>query len=352
MDLKQIRREIDWIDVQLLKLLRERLEMALRTRNFKQGIVDDEREQEVLRRARGFSGQLLAESYLEELFRRIIEESRALEERDYSFIAFQGEHGAYSEMAARQAFPGGVTVPLATFAEVFALVGSGTIDQAVVPLENSTEGAVAEVHDLLLENDLFIRAEILFPIHHQLLALPSCEPRDIQAVYSHPQALGQCRRFISRRKLSAQPFYDTAGAARWLMESRRRDAAVIAGSLCADLYGLEVLLADIEDEKVNRTRFLVLGKNALEQQNGPCKTSIVLSAPHRAGALLEVLQVFAAADLNLTRLESRPHKSDPGNYLFFLDFQGNSSDRQTAGVLERLREKVDYFKFLGSYREL
>ncbi len=352
MELPAIRKEIDWIDIQLLKLLRERAEMALAAREQKKQIVDAERELEVLRRARGFAGPLLREDYLEELFRSIITESRALEEKEFTFIGFQGEHGAYSEMAARLVFPEGVTVPLPGFREVFAGLAEGRLNLAVVPLENSSEGAIGEVHDLLLEHDLFIRAELYFPIHHQLLALPGTEPRGIRTVYSHPQALGQCRGFIERRNLRTRPFYDTAGAARWLMESRRRDAAVIAGSLCADLYGLEVLLSDIEDEKLNRTRFLVLGKNALELENKKTKTSIIVSAPHRAGALLEVLEVFAAAELNLTRLESRPHKSDPGNYLFFLDFQGDVSDRETAPVLERLQEKVDLFKFLGSYPEV
>ncbi|HDP94860.1 MAG TPA: prephenate dehydratase [Candidatus Aminicenantes bacterium] len=351
MHLKQIRSEIDWIDVRILKLLRERLEMALLTRAFKQDVIDNEREREIFERLRRFSAGLLSPDYLEEIFKRIVSESRRLEEKEFTLIGFQGEHGAYSEMAARRLYPDAVTIPVSGFSDLFSMVDSESCDLALVPVENSSEGAIGEVHDLLLEYDLFIRAEILFPIHHQLLALPGVQPREIKVVYSHPQALGQCRNFIRRLGLTERPHYDTAGAARRLLENQWREAAVIAGELCSELYGLEILIRDVEDEATNRTRFLALSKNFMAPGNEKQKTSIILATPHKSGSLMAVLQIFARAGLNLTRLESRPLRNNPGGYLFFIDFQGGMDTEAVARSLSKVREKALFYKFLGSYPE-
>ena len=352
MSLEEIRKKIDRVDLQLVRLLGERLELALATRRHKAQALDSLREQEVLGKVRGTPFRVLGDSYLEELFHRIMAESRRIEEADQPLVGFQGDHGSYSEMAAMQAFPLHLPMPLPGFRQVFEQVERGEYDLGIVPVENSTEGSVNEVHDLLLEKELFIVGEILFPVHHQLLTLPETSLRDLHAVYSHPQALAQCRRFIQRRNLEARPFYDTAGAARWLSEHRVEGAAVIAGTLCADLYGLERILEDVEDESRNTTRFLVLSSSPLEGVSERGKSSLIVSIRHEAGALHRVLDLFAGADLNLSRIESRPARTDPGSYIFFIDFDAPAGTPLVDGVLARLDESVESCKFLGSYGRL
>jgi prephenate dehydratase/chorismate mutase len=350
MELTEIRKKIDHIDLQLVKLMGERLEWTVRTKRHKKNVLDPEREKQVLAHVKRLNSGLLREDYLQELFVKIIAESHRAENLDLKLVGFQGEHGAYSEMAALKAFPTDVTIPFNNFRDVFENVASGSIDLGIVPVENSTEGMIAEVHDLLMEKELFICGEIDFAIHHQLLTLTAASTRDIRVVYSHPQALAQCRRFIERRKLEAKPFFDTAGAARWLMEKRSEGAAVIASNLCANLYGLETALENIEDEASNATRFLLISREASEKDNEI--SSIIFSSRHQAGALYHTLATFAQAEINLTRIESRPVKNDPGHYRFFVDLQGAIQDPRVERTLENIRSHTTFFKFLGSYRRL
>jgi len=349
MELTEIRKKIDRIDLQLVKLLGERLELAVRTKKHKALAIDPEREARVIANIKEYGSGLLRADYLEMLFQRIIAESHALENEELKLIGFQGDHGSYSEMAALQAFSDHAPMPVAGFREVFEKVEAGDFDLGIVPVENSTEGMITEVHDLLVEKNLFIAAEHEFPIHHQLLTLASTSIRDIHTVCSHPQALAQCRRFIERRKLEARPFFDTAGAARWLAENRIDGTAVIAGSLCAGLYGLESLLTNIEDEPNNMTRFLVLSRNENQNPMNQKKTSLIFSTHHHAGALYQNLRLFAEASLNLTRIESRPVKADPGQYLFFVDLIGSADDPIVTSALDKIREISTFYKFLGSY---
>jgi prephenate dehydratase/chorismate mutase len=350
MELEEIRKKIDHIDVQLAKLLGERLELAVRTKRHKKELNDPEREKQVLAHVKRFSSGLLRDDYLHAMFVNIIAESHRIEELELKLIGFQGEHGAYSEMAALNFFPLYATIPIDNFRDVFEKVESGSIDLGIVPVENSTEGIITEVHDLLVEKGIFICGEISFPVHHQLLTLSSSSIRDIHSVYSHPQALAQCRKFIERRKLEARPFYDTAGAARWLMEKRSDGVAVIASSLCADLYDLDIVLENIEDEASNATRFLLISRQSSEQNNE--KSSIIFSTSHQAGALYHILAMFAEAKINLTRIESRPVKNDPGHYRFFVDLQGTIQNELVEQTLKNIREHTTFYKFLGSYRKL
>jgi prephenate dehydratase/chorismate mutase len=347
MELEEIRKKIDHIDVQLVKLLGERLEWAIRTKRHKKGLSDPEREKQVLAHVKHFSSGLLREDYLDAVFLKVIAESHLVEKQNLKLVGFQGEHGAYSEMAAIKAFPSYATIPIDNFRDVFEKVESGSIDLGIVPVENSTEGMITEVHDLLVEKNLFICGEIDFPVHHQLLTLHASSIHDIRTVYSHPQALAQCRKFIERRKLEAKPFFDTAGAARWLMDKHVDGVAVIASSMCADLYDLDVVLENIEDESSNATRFLLISKQSSDQDNE--KTSIIFSTSHQAGALYHILAMFAKAKINLTRIESRPVKNDPGHYRFFVDLQGTIQEPRVERTLANIRQHTTFYKFLGSY---
>ncbi len=349
MDLNETRKKIDIIDTELLKLLNKRMELGVRAKKLKKEIFDASREHEVLERAKKNPCTLLRPEFSEKLFREIIDESKKLQEQELKLVGFQGEHGAYSEMAIKSFDKSAIPIPCTEFVEVFEAVKSGQFDLGVVPVENSIEGAVNPVNDLLVETDIYVVAEINLPIHHCLLALPEMDYRDIKVVYSHPQALGQCRGFIARNKLEPRPYYDTAGAAMMLSNERPKAAAVIASRLCAEIYNLEVLKENIEDYGSNSTRFLVLSREKLVSGGNKC--SIIFSTAHKAGALFSVLKIFSDAGINLTRIESRRIRNEPKRFAFLLDFQGSEADDKVAKALEDVKNSTERFKFLGCYKE-
>ncbi len=352
MDIYELRSEIDRIDFELLKLLKTRMETALKVIKFKAEITDSSREEEVINRIKAQSKALglLHPEFSEHLFTKIIEESKALQAQGHLLIGFQGEHGAYSEVAARKYDLKLAYIPCMEFADVFDNVTAGHLDLGIVPVENSLGGAITQVNELLIDSDLKIIDEIKIPIRHCLLALPGADHREIRIVYSHPQALSQCRNFLIRNHLEARPYYDTAGSARMLSADRPKAAAAIASELCAEIYNLEAIKESIEDHEENKTRFLVLSKHELDEPGTKC--SIIFSAAHRAGALFAVLKIFAEAKINLTRIESMPNREDPGNYYFFLDFEGDIKDENVQNVLNDVIENTFMYKFLGCYKEV
>ncbi len=295
---------------------------------------------------RGFSHGVTEAAFTERLYRAIIEESRRIQAEDARLIGFQGEHGAYSEVAAIAYGRGLVPIPCASFREVFDQVEAGQLDFGIVPVENSLEGAVTEVNDLLVETPLRVVGEVSIPIHHCLLALPEQDYRDLRTVYSHPQALGQCRESIRRHKLEPRPFYDTAGAAVMLREQRPSACAVLASRLCAELYHLEILNESMEDSDSNATRFLVLSRKAADEGN---KCSIVFAVFHRPGGLFDVLKALSDAGINMTRIESRPRRKDPGTYVFFADFEGSDKEERVQSALAGIAGCAAMYKFLGCY---
>ncbi|MGD0231604.1 MAG: prephenate dehydratase domain-containing protein [Syntrophorhabdales bacterium] len=304
MDLKEIRSAIDTIDYEIVNLISRRMEHALRLKRLKNSLVEPEREREVLEQVRGYSHNVMEPAFTERLYRAIIEEARRIQTEEMRLMGFQGEHGAYSEVAARRYDPDLVPIPCESFHEVFGQVETGQLDYGIVPVENSLEGAVTEVNDMLVETRLRVVGEVSIPVHHCLLALPEQDYRDLRAVYSHPQALGQCRESLKRHKLEARPFYDTAGAAIMLREQRPAACAVLASRLCADLYHLEILNEGMEDNDSNATRFLVLSRDASPDAGDKC--SIIFSVSHRPGGLFSVLKALSDAAINMTRIESRP----------------------------------------------
>ncbi|MCJ7586902.1 MAG: bifunctional chorismate mutase/prephenate dehydratase [Candidatus Aminicenantes bacterium] len=349
MDLVDIRRKIDETDFKLLKLLEERMEWALRARRLKPAVADREREKEVLGNAAGAGMHLIRPEFSRDVFERIIVESKRLQDQSRLLVGFQGEHGAFSEEAARAYFPDQVTLPHPEFEDVFRGTEEGALDFGVVPVENTLGGAVTRINEILLKTPLHVVGEIHVRVRHCLLSLPGTDPKDIKAVYSHPQALAQCQSFLRRNRLEARPFYDTAGAARMLIKDRPQAAAAIAGELCASLYHLEVIKAGIEDRDSNVTRFLIMGREPLREAGDKC--SLVFWAAHEAGSLYRVLRIFADAGINLTRIESFPWAADPSRYAFFLDFQGSPDDPPVADALERFRTEARSMRLLGCYRE-
>lgn len=349
MKLDELRRKIDGVDSEILKLLNQRLEYAVSTSKVKEVIEDPEREKEVLGAVRRQSKGLVSKEFSEKIFQDIIAESKALQKKNPKLVGFQGEHGAYSEVAVRAYDKSWVPVACTEFVDIFEGLKNKQLDYGVVPLENSLEGAVTQVNDLLVESDLKIVGEVKMPIHHCLLALPDTDYRDIKVVYAHPQALAQCRGFIQRNKLEARPYYDTAGAALMLANDRPKAAAAIASRLCAEIYDLDILKENIEDHESNSTRFVVLAReNGVKDGN---KCSLVFSTAHKAGALFSILKIFSEAGINLTRIESRPIRKDPGKFAFLLDFQGSDKDKEVSEALEKMKKETDMFKFLGCYKE-
>lgn len=264
-------------------------------------------------------------------------------------VAFQGEPGAYSHEAALRFFgPGLALLPCRTFAEVAQAVESGQADFGILPIENSTAGSINAVYDLLLDRDLRIWGEVILRVRHCLLAPPGTTLSDIRAVRSHPQALEQCARFIERHGWEALAVHDTAGSARMLAERPEPGVAVIASRLAAERYGLAVLAEGIEDEPENATRFVVVSTQE-PPRGARHKTSLVFSTRHVPGALHACLGEFAARGINLTKLESRPRRGRPWEYVFYVDFEGHWQDPPCQEALLGLLQRASFVKLLGSY---
>jgi prephenate dehydratase len=267
-------------------------------------------------------------------------------------VAFQGEKGAYSEDACFKYFGDDVrTQPFQDFQSVFESVEHDKVTHAVVPVENSIEGSVAQVNDLLLDHDLAVSGEVIVPVKHCLMAYDGATIESIKEVISHPQALGQCRKFLLNYPAwTVTPAYDTAGSARIVAKSKRLDLAAIASKRAASVYGLRILKEDIQSEIVNFTRFFVLEKNPGPVQ-GANKTSIVFATKNVPGALHMCLGEFASRGVNLTKLESRPRKNKPWVYVFYADFEGSMDDPNCHAAIGGLLKTGAFVKILGSYKK-
>ncbi len=264
-------------------------------------------------------------------------------------VAFQGERGAYSESAVYAFFGAGTRVkPCKDFRDVFESVEKQETSYGVVPVENSLEGSINQNYDLFLKYDLKVCGEVIVKIDHCLIANPNTSLENVKAVYSHPQALAQCRNFLERLGRELIPTYDTAGSVKMLNEKGLKDAAAVASARAAELYGMKILARDITDNTENYTRFFVLSKEDAPM-TGKDKTSIIFSAVHAPGSLYNALGEFAKRDINLTKIESRPTKQTPWEYNFYLDFEGHRSETHCAAALKALEKYAALIKILGSY---
>jgi len=271
-------------------------------------------------------------------------------------IGFQGEPGAFSQEAVNQLFgvAGARIVPFVRFQDVFRALTSEEIDAAVIPVENTLHGSVHENYDHLLTFDVRIVGETSVRIVHNLIAAPGVGLRDVRRVFSHPVALNQCLKFfLSHPALEQAPYYDTAGSVKMVVADKLPDAAAIGSAVAAAIYGGHILRRSVEDDRKNFTRFVLLNsKRRVVPAAGPVKrwkTSLVFTTRNVPGALFRSLSAFALRDLNLTKIESRPLRGKPWEYLFYLDFFGREDDAAVQNALRHLTELADFLRVLGTY---
>lgn len=347
-DLSKLRAEIDALDADILSKLNARAAIARKVGALKVGqAYRPEREAEVLLRIKQMNTGPLPDEVVARLFREIMSACLALE-RPIT-VAYLGPQGTFSELAAKKHFgEGGVLVPQSSIDEVYRSVESNACDFGIIPVENSTEGAVGRSLDLMPQTPLKTCGEVLVRIHHHLMAGDATPLANIQKVFSHGQSLAQCHEWLNANLPNAERIAVASNAEAARRASLEPFTAAVAGEMAAEHYGLTLLASNIEDEPNNTTRFLVLG-NYEPKSTGKDKTSLVLSAPNRSGAVYEMLTPFANRGVSMSKFESRPSKIAIWEYLFFVDIDGHADDGNVAEALVELRKIAGYVKVLGSY---
>lgn len=347
-DLSQLRSQIDALDREILSQLNARAALARRVGSLKVGqAYRPEREAEVLRRIQQMNEGPLPDEVVARLFREIMSACLALE-RPIT-VAYLGPKGTFSERAAVKHFgEGAVAQPCASIDEVYRSVESNAADFGVIPVENSTEGAVGRSLDLMPQTPLKTCGEVLIRIHHHLMASDMTPYSSIQKVFSHGQSLAQCHEWLNANLPHAERVAVASNAEAARRASLEPFSAAVAGEMAAEHYKLTILASNIEDEPNNTTRFLVLG-NYEPKPTGKDKTSLVLSAANRAGAVYEMLTPFAKRGVSMSKFESRPSKVAVWEYLFFVDIDGHQDDANVAEAMTELKKIAGYVKVLGSY---
>lgn len=345
--LKIIREQIDALDKQLLRLLSKRAGLALRIGKLKQGFVyRPEREAQILRRIAQANRGPLSNSALQRLFTEIMSACRSLE--DHMTVAYLGPEGTFSQEAALKHFGGlAATVAAASIDDVFRQVETGAVGYGVVPVENSTEGAIGRTLDLLLTTPAKVCGEVMLAVR-QCLMSKARNRRDIRNVYSHTQSLAQCQQWLARHLPHAEriPVVSNAEAAR--LAGKERRAAAIGSKTAAALNNLHVVARNIEDDAKNTTRFLVIAEHDAAP-SGKDKTSLILSTRNVPGAMRELLTPLAVNQVSMTRLESRPARTGLWEYVFYVDVEGHQREARVAKALSELERKASFLKNLGSY---
>jgi chorismate mutase/prephenate dehydratase len=366
-DLRRLRDRIESCDREILDLFRRRLDLASSIAQIKLESAlpfrDAAREDQVLSHIRQLASERGLDPHeAERLYRILLEMSiarqqshiRTLDETPLR-IAYQGAEGAYSHLTAQRRYagrPGGVLlIGCASFQEVVEKVRDGETDYGLLPIENTTAGSINETYDLLADGGVKIVGEALCEVVHCLLGVAGAKLESIRTILSHPQAISQCRSFLSRLPdAKAVPDYDTAGAAQRVRDLGDPTLAAIAGEDAARLYGLAILERGINSEVENLTRFVEIGpENEVCPSGRPVKSSMILELSHRPGALIEALRAFGDRRINLVKLESRPLPGRPFEYRFYLDVEGHASIPPVSEALEALQEQGTSIQLLGSY---
>ena len=346
--LKQFREKIDSLDDELLRLLNQRAALAQQIGHQKEDgvVMRPEREAQILRRLQESNQGPLDNAAVVQLFTEVMSQCRALEAP--LTVAYLGPEGTFTEAASLKRFGSAIQrLPCATIDEVFHATESGAAHYSVIPVENSTEGAVGRTLDLLMHSPLQICGEVMLAIHQCLLAR-QCDLVAIKTVYSHSQSFGQCQSWLNRHLPNVVLVHVSSNAEAARLAAEQPDSAAIAGSQAADMFGLNVCVENIEDDARNTTRFLVLG-NQQVAPSGNDKTSLVLSAANRPGAVHDLLAPLARHGVSMTKFESRPARSGLWEYVFYMDVEGHRNDAGVSAALSELRQVAAFIKILGSY---
>lgn len=370
-DLASLRNNIDSIDSKMLELFKERMENVVKVAKYKEDngipILNQDREAEVIRKNLGKlqndSLEVYAEGFLMDLMQLSREYQKKIMSKDAKKIpkkiakaeeriGFYGEEGSYTEQAMYEYFGEEIKgVASKEFEDVFEKLKNNEVVYGVVPIENSSTGAISEVYDLLNEYDFYIVGEICISINQNLLAIPGTKLEDIEEVYSHPQGFEQSRDFL---KLFPNwrliPHYSTSKSAEYVKSKASKKMAAIASKKAASVYGLNILKKGIHSIKSNTTKFAIIGIE-MPESDGCDKISIVFSTEHTAGSLFSVLKNFAEHNINLHKIESRPFKGKNWEYLFYLDFEGNLKDIRIQETLELVKTNSQSLKILGNYKK-
>ncbi|MDD3205161.1 MAG: prephenate dehydratase [Lachnospiraceae bacterium] len=374
-DLLELRGKIDEIDAQIVSLYEERMGISRQVAEYKIGtgkkVFDKEREQEKLKKVKALTHNDFNSCGIEELFEQIMSMSRKLQyqllaengslgklpfiavenlDTQKARVVFQGAEGAYSQAAMAKYFGDQVnSFHVDTFRDAMSAIEEGSADFAVLPIENSSAGIVSENYDLLVEFENYIVGEQIIKIEHCLLAAPGTQMEDIRTVYSHPQSLMQCARYLNTqagwKQISMQ---NNAFAARKVAEEKDKTQAAIAGEYAGKIYGLEVLERGVNDCSTNCTRFIIVSNQKIFQKDAK-KVSICFEIPHESGSLYHMLSHFIYNNLNMTKIESRPIEGRNWEYRFFIDFDGNLADSAVKNALRGLRDEATNMRILGNY---
>ena len=351
MSLEEMRKKIDEVDDKIVRLIAERIRESQsigdeKKKNNRQ-VEDAAREEKVLAHIKAIAHEeKLDEKGIQNIYRQIIKSSRGIQGIE---VAFQGETGAYSEEAAFQYFGHSIIPkPCDTFDTVFEVVENDEAPFGVVPIENSLEGSIIRVYDLLLNSSLKVCGELDLRIIHCLIANHNATLDMIKKVYSQPQALGQCQVFLRQLGCEVISTYDTAGSVKMIKDQNIVDGAAVASTRAAEVYDMKIIAREIEDNPNNFTRFFMLSKKD-SPPTGFDKTSIVFSVKQKPGAIYDALKEFADGKINLTKIESRPTRQKAWEYNFYLDFEGHHQDKIVKETLDRLEEHSLFLKILGSY---
>jgi chorismate mutase/prephenate dehydratase len=345
--LSQIRSRIDALDARLVRLLSARGRLAQRIGQLKHGaIYRPEREAQVLRRAVMLNRGPLPPASLTRILTEVMSACRSLE--DQMSVAYLGPAGTFSQEAVIKHF-GGLTAqqPCPSIDDVFRQVETGGVGYGMVPVENSTEGAIGRTLDLLLATPVKVCGEVMLPVHQCLMSRARARS-DIRRVYSHTQSLAQCQQWLARHLPRAERTAVVSNAEAARLASKDRRAAALGARAAAGLYGLRVLARNVEDEPHNTTRFLVLAQHDAGP-SGTDKTSLIVSTRNVPGAMHRMLTPLAAKGVSMTRLESRPARTGQWEYVFYVDIEGHARDARVAAALEAMRAHVSFLKILGSY---
>lgn len=373
--LKELREQLDGIDAQIISLYEQRMSVCAQVADYKikngKRVYDREREQQKLVAAMAQVEDVYHKKGVKELFELLMSISRKLQYRKiaeqggmgklpfietehpdtaHAKIVFQGVEGAYSEAALRQYFgKEAEAYHVRTWRDAMEAIEDGEADFAVLPIENSSAGAVDEVYDLLVEFENYILGETVLPVNHVLAGLPGSKEEAVTRVYSHPQGLMQCEKYLHNHMTMEKISVDnTAVAAKRIVEEQNPSYAAICSAYAAELYGLEILRTQINDNSQNSTRFIIVTNQKIFLDNAK-KISICFELPHESGSLYQLLSHFIYNDLNMTKIESRPIEDRPWEYRFFVDFEGNLADGAVKNAIRGLREEAKNLRILGNY---